>query len=254
MGGWGVHFEKKKTIDNFGGSLPQVWKTLRFLCFHFFPHWVETRFWATSTCLLSTRLPNPLGSKRASACLPVNTDQTFHPLNSALLTLAERREQGASASASAAKKFWHEKGGAQFTLGQVCRMPAVPCSSMQNHHLSDKAGVKTRRCLSRSWILPAGMHFEILTTISCKLPLPQILTLCGPSWSTVQCSLSEAHWAHCTQSTLCSAASVKPLSTSPRQNYFLPLITLCNNFQFSVYFRSSMMYKKLILKARYITT
>ena len=113
--------------------------------------------------ILSTYLPNPRGSKRASATSPpVNTDQTFHPLNSALLTLAERREQGASASASAAKKFWHEggEGGGSIYTRAGMRDAVELCSWMQNHHLSDKAGVKTRRCLSRSWILRQASRQE----------------------------------------------------------------------------------------------
>ena len=106
-----------------------------------------------------------------------------------------------------------------------------------------------------------GMHFDILTTNSSNARLLHAVKYSpNPVWpkvgpptvvsATLHPQLSHCHTAtlstmpHCTQ-------PLFQLSTSQRQNYFLPLITFCNNFQFSVYFRSGMMYKKLILKARY---
>ena len=129
--------------------------------------------------ILSTYLPNPRGSKRASATSPpVNTDQTFHPLNSALLTLAERREQGASASASAAKKFWHEggEGGAQLNLhsGRYagCRwavqLNAKPSSEWQGRSKNTALPFSLLNSPAGTQAGGGGMHFEILTTISCN--------------------------------------------------------------------------------------
>ena len=120
------------------------------------------------------------------------------------------------------------------------------------------------------------MHFDILTTNSSNARLLHAVKYSpNPVWpkvgpptvvsATLHLQLSHCHTvtlhpqlSHCHTATLSTmphcTQPLFQLSTSQRQNYFLPLITFCNNFQFSVYFRSGMMYKKLILKARYITT
>ena len=103
----------------------------------------------TSTCpKILALVPNPVASKRASA---VNTDQTFHrSLNSAPVTPGERREQGLQLQLLLLKSFdmWGEgRGGLNLHLGRYAGRRGV--CRMQNHHLSDKAGGKTGRCLSR---------------------------------------------------------------------------------------------------------
>ena len=185
------------------------------------------------------------------------------------------------------------KGGAQFTLGQVCRKERCVQNAKPS---SEWQGRGKNRTVPFSLLNSeaGGMHFEILTTISCNCcycrPLPaqsQIFPRsldfsCAAASSLVNVNdhmmtirvvirmilmmmmiiiiivmilvminsnIPPVLWTSVWPE---PAPLSVPLSTSQRRNYFLPLITRCNNFKVFVYFRSGMMYKKSILKARYI--